>query len=363
MTDGPLSLADRRGNWPGTECCLEPPAGRPAGGFVLQRQATARGIPRAALLLAVILALLIPFWVGCGADPLAGSAGIGDPYFPNMGNGGYDALRYQIDLDVDPVSGSLRGSTTIQARALQDLDSFHLDFDGLKVDTVSIGGAAAGSERKGAELVVHSPRRLVKGETFSVLVTYHGTPENRTDAEGIPVGWHHEGGVVYTLDEPQGAATWFAADDHPSDKATYGFRITVPQPYVAIANGVLTGVESAGADRTYVWEMQRPLASYLAAVSIDNYVTEEKTLTDGVGIRNYFSADLAPTAEAAFADTGEALAFFEDTFGPYPFETYGAVVPNAETSTAMENQTLSLFGSDVLKQMADSGRGHGVPLA
>jgi aminopeptidase N len=332
---------------------MEPPAGLPAGGFAPQRRP--RGIPRTFFLLAILLALLISLAFGCGSNPLAGSAGIGDPYFPNMGNGGYDALRYQIDLDVDPVSGSLKGSTTIQARALQDLDSFHLDFDGLKVDAVSIGGQTSGFAHKGGELVVKSPFRLVKGETFAVLVTYHGTPENQADAEDIPIGWHHEGSVVYTLDEPRGAATWFPVNDHPSDKATYGFRITVPQPYVATANGVLTGVDSAGAYRTYVWEMQQPLASYLAAVSIDTYVTQEKTLPDGVVIRSYFTSGSAPAAEAVFADTGEALSFFEDTFGPYPFEAYGAVVPNAATSTAMENQTLSLFGSDVLKKMADPG--------
>ena len=321
----------------------------PAAGLVAGR------IPFAVLLLAILLAVLVPLSLGCGSSPLAGSADIGDPYFPKMGNGGYDVLRYQIDLDVEPVSGSLKGSTTLQARALQDLDSFHLDFDGLKVDAVSIGGETSKFERKGGELVVRSPRRLVKGETFAVLVTYHGTPENQTDAENIPIGWHHEGGMVYTLDEPQGAATWFPANDDPSDKATYGFRITVPQPYMATANGVLSGVDSAGAERTYVWEMRQPLASYLAAVTVGKYVTEEKTLADGVVIRNYFASELAPAAEAVFADTGDALSFFENTFGPYPFDTYGAVVPNAATSTAMENQTLSLFGSDVLEKMADPG--------
>ncbi|MGW8368681.1 MAG: hypothetical protein ACWGPN_08365, partial [Gammaproteobacteria bacterium] len=39
--------------------------------------------------------------------------------------------------------------------------------------------------------------------------------------------------------EPVGAAAWYPVNDHPRDKATYRFEITVPQPYVVAANGLL----------------------------------------------------------------------------------------------------------------------------
>ncbi len=43
--------------------------------------------------------------------------GIGDPYFPGLGNPGYDAQNYAITLDVDPESGEISGKTTIEAVA------------------------------------------------------------------------------------------------------------------------------------------------------------------------------------------------------------------------------------------------------
>ena len=43
------------------------------------------------------------------------------------------------------------------------------------------------------------------------------------------------------------------------------------------------------------------------------------------------------------------LDYFAGVFGPYPFDEYGVAVPAAETGAAMENQTLSLFGEDVLR--------------
>ena len=44
-----------------------------------------------------------------------GAPGIGDPYFPLDGNGGYDVKHYGLDLAYDPPTDVLRGVATIGA--------------------------------------------------------------------------------------------------------------------------------------------------------------------------------------------------------------------------------------------------------
>jgi aminopeptidase N len=304
-------------------------------------------LPAAIVAAVAIVAVTALACTGC-SDPLAGSEGIGDPYFPSAGNGGYDALQYEIVLAVDPRSEELSGSTTIEAQALQVLDSFNLDLLGLEVEGVTVDGQGAEFERHGQELTVFCPEQLELGEKFSTRVDYSGIPNSPDHDGSFSVGWHRMDDTIYTLDEPEGAATWFPVNDHPSDKASYVFRLTVPKPYVAAANGVLVKTEAGEADRTFVWEMSEPLASYLAAVSVGEYELRESSAPNGVAIRNYFAPEVAKTAEKAFARTGEVLAFYADLFGPYPFDVYGVVVPEVDTGAAMENQTLSLFGRDVL---------------
>src|SRR3546814_8508160 len=46
-----------------------------------------------------------------------GAAGVGDPYFPELGNGGYDVISYDLELVWDADAGRLSGSTTIVAEA------------------------------------------------------------------------------------------------------------------------------------------------------------------------------------------------------------------------------------------------------
>src|SRR5215207_11650958 len=56
-----------------------------------------------------------------------GGTGVGDPYFPEAGNGGYDVERYVLDLTWDPADEHLEGVTTITATATQPLSRFALD--------------------------------------------------------------------------------------------------------------------------------------------------------------------------------------------------------------------------------------------
>src|SRR3954449_10232245 len=59
-----------------------------------------------------------------------GAPGAGDPYFPDMGNGGYDVGHYDIRLAYSPGTQAISATTTILATATQDLSRFDLDFQG-----------------------------------------------------------------------------------------------------------------------------------------------------------------------------------------------------------------------------------------
>ena len=69
---------------------------------------------------------------GSGKPCTAGAAGVGDPYFPSYGNGGYDVGSYDLDITYDPATDRLDGEASIRAKATETLCSFHLDLVGLE---------------------------------------------------------------------------------------------------------------------------------------------------------------------------------------------------------------------------------------
>jgi len=287
-----------------------------------------------------------PTTTAAGLGP-GGLAGLGDPYFPTLGNGGYDVAHYLIDLTVDPTANVIQGEATLDATATATLDAFHLDLLGLIVDGVSVDGARATFTREAAELVVDPEGLIPAGEGFTVTVTYHGTPEV-LDTLGFPLGWVDAGDITYVVAEPDAARTWFPGNDHPADKAAFTFRITVPAGLTVAANGTLAATTGGDGTTTFVWEMAQPMATYLATVVIGDLVRIERPGPGGVLLRDYLPADMGGTLPGPLARVDEMLAFFAGLFGPYPFAEYGhAVVP--DVPGALEDQTLCIFGRVVLE--------------
>jgi aminopeptidase N len=272
---------------------------------------------------------------------------MGDPYYPLLGNGGYDALHYTLDLAADLQTGILSGTVTVAARATEDLRAFNLDFQGLTIRSITVADQPASYSRTTHELTITPAAPLQSGALFTTTVAYRGVPR-MTTSEAVPIalGWNRYQDGVYVASEPAGAATWYPVNDHPRDKAAYTIRVTVAKPYVVAANGLLKATIDNGATRTYVWETSHPVASYLVTVNIAPFVTQSQVGPKGLPIRNFFPPALADNAARVFGPTGQMIQFFSQVFGPYPFETYGVAVADTELGYALETQTLSLFGRE-----------------
>ncbi len=310
-------------------------------------------VAKRALGLLTVVALLGAGYGGSESDR-TGAAGAGDSYFPRLGNGGYDVDHYALDLDYNPATGELAGTATIDAEATQPLESFHLDLGAMDVEHVTVDDRESRYEHARGELVVTPARRVKDGKEFTVAVTNGGVPDaDEEDSLGIPIGWVEIEGGSYVLSEPNGAHTWYPVNDHPSDKATYDFRLTVPDPFVAVANGVLTDQIAADGSTTYVWDADDPMASYLVEVAIGDFVLEDDGTVDDVQIRHAFARSIAADGARAVAKTPEMVEFFVEEFGPYPFDAYGVLMVDEALGVALETQTLSLFGSDFASPAAE----------
>jgi hypothetical protein len=207
--------------------------------------------------------------VRCDGTP--GAAGIGDPYFPGSGNGGYDVDRYHLQVTYDPATDELEGIASFVATATQDLSRFNMDLDGLTVDAIDVDGAGATWTRDGGELLIAPARCIREDRHFGAVIRYHGIPEP------VTTGPLAQGGFVPTDDgavvagEPQVAAKWFPVNDHPRDAARYTLDITAPADLDVIANGRLAGRQTHDGWTTWRWQAREPMASYLVTWAMGHY--------------------------------------------------------------------------------------------
>ncbi len=281
-------------------------------------------------------------------------AGAGDSFYPWLGNSGYDVTHYDLALDVDPNTNTLDGVTTIWAVSTSDLETVYLDLAGLEVDAVTLDGVPTDFDRYRSELVVRPTSPIAASSSFAVEVSYSGTPERISDP-GVPffdIGWFNGDGWVFTANQPSGSMSWYPSNNHPLDKATFTISITVPEHLIAASNGLLVSERVDGGRRTVTWQMDDPMATYLAAVYIGPFERHSQRIRPDLLVRDYIPADLSESERSetleALSVTAGAIEFFERLVGPYPFDAYGTIVLPVPLGFAMENQTLSVHGADTL---------------
>jgi aminopeptidase N len=301
-----------------------------------------RAVSTAALLLAVSAAPAL-------ADFTPGADGAGDPFYPQAGNGGYDVRSYSLKLDYEPQNDQLDGDVTITARATQDLSSFNLDLRDLKVSSVTVNGQEASFTRRGQELTITPADGLRRGREFTTRVVYGGHANYVLDPDKSKDGWIPTDDGAFVVNEPQGAPTWFPANDTPKDFATFDFAITVPEGRTALANGRLVSTTDNGDTTTWRWRESSPMVPYLTTAT--NGVFELRIGTVN-GLPEYNAVDPEtrrfgqkdPEPQLAWdrlnATHRPALDLFTELYGPYPYDSVGAIVdwaPNVFYS--LESQT------------------------
>lgn len=263
-------------------------------------------------------------------DPEGGRPGVGDPYFPDYGSSGYDAIKYTINVDWDPESSQLTGRTMINARAGQDLPSFYVDL-ALPVTKVLVDGEEAQFEKSGFQDVKITPVRPIGADQyFQVDIEYAGDPGQIRRDETRP--WWTTGQEWTAAGEPESSAWWYPANDHPSDVALMDVSVRVPAGFEAIGIGRLESRDTADEPDhdTWRWISRQPMATYLNFISIGQYEIKEG-VEDGRPYLYAVSEQLPePERAAAFdqlAKSAELITMMEETFGPYPFSEFGGVVP------------------------------------
>ena len=251
-------------------------------------------------------------------------------------------LHYDIDIAFDDQLTefkSARAQITVEVLT-QGLTKLDFDFGDMPIDSVTVGAQPARTERSAEVLNVFLPQPATPGQKLNVTISYHGHPK-----DGMVFAKDRDGHPSATGDNwPNRVHYWIPSLDHPSAKATVSFTISAPQRYEVIANGKFVTLTGNAATSHWKFEEAKAIPPYCMIITANQGViinSPDKSVTNLMF--NVAQRDREYAAKG-FSGAAPALAFFNQTIAPYPYEKLALIV-GATQFGGMENSSAIVFTS------------------
>ncbi|MCB9309537.1 MAG: T9SS type A sorting domain-containing protein [Lewinellaceae bacterium] len=261
----------------------------------------------------------------------------------------YDLTYYKCVWQIDPNQYYIIGDVTPHFKVLENgLSELNFDFSTLlAVDSIMYHGQKIDYEQLGNyQLTVKLPSPLNQNTIDSITISYQGAPPS--SGFGSFFADTHEGeAALWTLSEPFGSQDWWPCKNGLTDKLdSIDITVITPSKYRAASNGLLVEETTNNIGfSTYHWKHRYPIAPYLVAISVTNYLvyTDDVVLRDGqpMTMLNYVYPETEASAKAGTKVNAQVLQYFDSLFVKYPFskEKYGHA--QFKWGGGMEHQTMS----------------------
>lgn len=261
-----------------------------------------------------------------------------------------DAKFYYITLEVSIDSSFINGNVffVIESK-INNLAQITLDLtDSLVVNNIS--GSVVSFNRSHDKITLQLDRNYNQGESVSFTVYYSGVPPILNNTKGMRYETHgNSEPIIATLSTPYLAHLWYPCKDGPGDKVDSVYMdIIIPDTtingnkLIAVSNGSLENVISENGKSIFKWRERYPIVPYYVMIAVSNYSQFQQTIHDSLGnypiIYNVFKSDSNISVQGTL-QIPDAINFFSNKFGPYPFrnEKYG--MTQLGFYGAIENQT------------------------
>ncbi len=256
---------------------------------------------------------------------------------------GYDVWHYDLALDISEHGNDVRGEATIRIVVRESNSSeLRLDLKKMSVAAVRIAQQALPFKYDGYTLAVVLPAGYKSGDTLQLAISYSGTPQDGLIIRNNKFGRR----VMFADNWPDRASFWFPAIDHPSDKATVDFRLTVPAHLTVVANGLLQEVRASRPEhKTWHWRERTPIPTYCMVFGAAEFAVGSLAPGTSFPVSYYVFPEEAAHAQQNFGRVPEMIDFFTKRIGEFPYEKL-ALVQSVTRFGGMENASVVFFAEN-----------------
>jgi aminopeptidase N len=250
-----------------------------------------------------------------------------------------------LDLQLDVANQRYDGLCRIRLNPVrQGIDRLTLDAVQLKIHTVEVDTVTQPFDYDGEHLFIHLQQPSQLGQPIELAIAYSVDKPQRGLYFIAPDAHYPDKPVqVWTQGEDEDSRFWFPCFDYPGQLATSEIRVSVPNPLMAISNGVLLETKPDGDRTIYHWSQQEVHPTYLMTLAVGDFA-ELRDEWQGKPVTYYVQKGREADARRSMGKTPQMIDFFSQAYGyPYPYPKYAQVCVDDFIFGGMENTSTTLL--------------------
>lgn len=248
-----------------------------------------------------------------------------------------DFIAMHANLTPNAIEKSISGSVRYDFLVSSKIDTIAIDAVRMEFSNVKINGKSIPFKNSGKALKIY--KGCKKGKN-TLEFSYSATPKQTM---------YFVSDQIWTQGQGKYTSHWLPSFDDVNEKVIFNFSVNFRNDYEVLSNGALKSTEmnNKGNSKTWHYQMQKPMSSYLAMLAIGKFEKQEQTTASGTPLEFYLKVEDKDKFTSTYRYSKEIFDFFEREIGvKYPWEVYRQVPAMDFLYAGMENTTATIFAQD-----------------
>jgi len=254
-----------------------------------------------------------------------------------------DFLELNATVTIDTLDFKIKGQVEVRFKILKDIDSVYLDAVDMRIKP---------SESNTLKIVTTDDKvwmtsNFKKDKSYSATFSYECEPKQALYFVGFNSTLKAYPSQVWTQGQGKYTSHWLPSLDDMNDKMIFTITYEAPENYEVIANGNLNKTRSRLNHKSWHYEMQKPMSSYLVGFVMGDFRRTSAKSEKGIPLQVYLETRHLDKMDDTYQDHVKIFNSLENKINvSYPWQNFKQVPVRDFLYAGMENTTLNTFSEE-----------------
>jgi aminopeptidase N len=248
-----------------------------------------------------------------------------------------DFIKCNASVFPEMETKKVDGVVIYEFKVISAIDSIRIDAVNMTFSEVEINGKPVKFKNNNKALVLFEGFVIGKNK---VKLAYQAFPKQT-------MYFNAGSKQIWTQGQGKYTSHWLPSFDDVNEKVIFKMNITFDKDYNVLANGILKEAFPDKGKKIWLYEMQKPMSSYLLAMVIGDFRNKVIASKSGIPLQFFIQPKDTAKFESTYRHSKQIFDYLEKEIGfKYPWQIYKQIPVEDFLYAGMENTSCTIFAQD-----------------